>query len=345
VKAIIFRQGSQWALEDVPTPQPGPGEVRLRLIRTGVCGTDEHLLHGGFIATFPLIPGHEMIGEIDARGDGVNFPPIGELVAVDNTIFCGECRPCLSGKPLFCKDFTSLGCNAPGGFAEHVVVRAAKCYPLDGLDPDIAVLAEPTACAVHGVDTLALRPMSDVLIFGAGPTGLILLQLIQMAGAARVTVVAPTESKLALAKSFGAAHVIRADRENPGAVTERLREIAPDGFDAVVEATGSIGVFEVAMEHVATGGTLLVYGLAPDDAYARLSPYEVFKRELTIKGSFAQAHCLGRALLALRSGRIQTEGIVTDIVGFDDFGRALSNLKDSSQIKTVVDPRLGLNLS
>jgi len=207
------------------------------------------------------------------------------------------------------------------------------------------VLAEPTACAVHGVDTLALRPVSDVLIFGAGPTGLVLSQLIQLAAAARVTVVAPTESKLALAKSFGATHVIRADRENPGAVAERLREIAPDGFDRVVEATGSIGVFEVVMEHVATGGTLLVYGLAPHHAYARVSSYEVFKRELTIKASLAQAHCLGRALLALRSGRIKAEGIVTDIVGFDDFGRALSNLKDSFQIKTVVDPTLEVNLS
>jgi len=345
VKAVVLREGSQWALEDAPSPQPGADEVCLRLVRTGVCGTDEHLLHGGLVATFPLIPGHEMIGEIDAHGDGVSFPPIGELVAVDNTIFCGECRPYLLGKPLFCRDFTSLGCNAPGGFAEHVVVRAAKCYPLDGLDPDVALLAEPTACAVHGVDTLALRPMSDVLIFGAGPTGLILLQLIQMAGATRVTVVAPIESKLVLAKSFGATHVIWADRANPGAVAERLREIAPDGLDAVVVAAGSIGVFEVAMEHVAAGGTLLVYGLAPDDAYARISPYEVFKREFTIKGSFAQAHCRGRALMALRSGRIKTEGIVTDMVGFDDFGRALSNLKDSCQIMTVVDPTLELNLS
>jgi D-arabinitol dehydrogenase (NADP+) len=284
-----------------------------------------------------------MIAEVDAHGDGVSVPAIGTQVAVDNTIFCGECGPCLAGKPLFCTKFISLGCNAPGGFAEYVIVRAAKCYPLDGLDLDVAVLAEPTACAVHGVDVLALRPASDVLIFGAGPTGLILSQLVRMAGAARVTVVAPTQSKLDLAKKYGAAHVIRADREHPDAVTEQLRAIAPDGFDAVVEATGSIGVFEVAMEHVATGGTLLVYGLAAEDAYARVSPYEVFKSELTIKGSFAQAHCLGRAVLALRSGAIKTDGMITDIVSLGDFGRALDNLADSSHVKTIVDLRLELN--
>jgi D-arabinitol dehydrogenase (NADP+) len=309
-------------------------------LRTGVCGTDEHLLHGGFIATFPLIPGHEMIGEVDELGDGVAFPSLGESVAVDNTIFCGVCAPCRAGKPLFCESFVSLGCNASGGFAEYVVVGAAKCYPLNGLDLEIAVLAEPTACAVHGVDVLALKPASDVAIFGAGPTGLILSQLVRMAGAARVTVVAPTESKLALAKEYGAAHVIRADRGHPDATVGALRQIAPRGFDAVVEATGSIGVFEVALGQVARGGTLMVYGLAAEDATARVAPYQVFERELTIKGSFAQAHCLGRALLALRSGQISTRGLITDVVSLDEFGRALANLKDSSQVKTVVDPTL-----
>jgi D-arabinitol dehydrogenase (NADP+) len=233
-----------------------------------------------------------------------------------------------------------LGCNASGGFAEYVVVGAAKCYPLNGLDLEIAVLAEPTACAVHGVDVLALKPASDVAIFGAGPTGLILSQLVRMAGAARVTVVAPTESKLALAKEYGAAHVIRADRGHPDATVGALRQIAPRGFDAVVEATGSIGVFEVALGQVARGGTLMVYGLAAEDATARVAPYQVFERELTIKGSFAQAHCLGRALLALRSGQISTRGLITDVVSLDEFGRALANLKDSSQVKTVVDPTL-----
>ncbi|MBC7723283.1 MAG: zinc-dependent alcohol dehydrogenase family protein [Burkholderiaceae bacterium] len=338
MKAIVFREGSQWAVENVETPVPGPGEVRLRLLRTGVCGTDEHLLHGGFIAKFPLIPGHEMLGEVDALGDGVETPAIGTTVVVDNTIHCGECRACLSGRALFCENFSSLGCNAPGGFAEYVVVRAAKTFPTHGLHPDIAVLAEPTACAMHGVDILDLAPASDVLVYGAGPTGLILSQLLKMAGAARVTVVAPTASKLELARRFGADHTIVIDRDDPDAVVSELRELAPHGFDAVIEATGSVRVLEQAVGLTATGGTVMVYGLAAEDAFARVSPYEIFSRELTIKGSFAQAFTMERAMVALRSGRIQTDGIITDVVGFEDFDRALANLKDSSQIKTIMDP-------
>lgn len=342
MKAIVFREGSQWAVEDVDTPVPGEGEVRLRIIRTGVCGTDEHLLHGGFIAKLPLIPGHEMLGEVESLGEGVTSPALGTVVAVDNTIHCGECAACLKGRALFCENFVSLGCNAPGGFAEYVVVRAAKTFPTLGLSPEVAVFAEPTACAMHGVDILDLAPASDVLIFGAGPTGLILSQLVRMAGAARVTVAAPTPSKLALATGFGADHTVVVDRADPSAAIAELHTIAPKGFDAVIEATGVVALLEHAVGLTATGGTVMVYGVASEDARARLSPYEIFSRELTVKGSFAQAFTLGRAMTALRSGRISVEGIVTDVVGLDDFGRALSNLKDSAQVKTMVDPSLRL---
>lgn len=339
MRAIVFREGSRWAVEDVPTPTPGPGEALLTLVRTGVCGTDEHLLHGGFIATFPLIPGHEMVGEVAALGEGVDLR-VGEKVVVDNTVFCGECSACRRGTKLYCSSFVSHGCNAPGGFAEQVVLRASKLYPIGDLDPDIAVFTEPTACAMHGVDVLDLAPASDVLVYGAGPTGLILAQLVRMAGAARVTVAAPTASKLELARRHGASHTVQVDREQPEAATAELRRIAPEGFDAVIEATGSVSVLENAIGLTRNGGTVLVYGLAGEDAVAAVRPYEIFARELTIKGSFAQYDCIGRALFALQSGAVSTEGMITDEVGLDRFDRALANLGDSAQIKTVVVPSL-----
>ncbi|MCR2762813.1 zinc-dependent alcohol dehydrogenase family protein [Microbacterium sp. zg.B48] len=342
MKAIVFREGSQWAVEDVPTPEPARGEVLLEVIRTGVCGTDEHLLHGGFIAKLPLIPGHEILGRVVALGEGVTSPAVGTVVTVDNTIHCGECGPCLTGRALFCENFVSLGCNEAGGFAEYVAVRAAKTFSADGLDVATAGLAEPTACAMHGADMLALKPGSEVLIFGAGPTGLILAQLLKTTGAARVVVAAPTASKLALAKEFGADETVQMDRGNADAAEAALRALAPNGFDAVVEATGSTAVLELGIRLTATGGTVLVYGLAGEDATASIRPYEIFSRELTIKGSFAQAFTMQRSMTALRSGAIKTEGIVTDVVGFDDFSRALSNLGDSSQVKTVFEPGKGL---
>jgi D-arabinitol dehydrogenase (NADP+) len=338
VRAVVFREGSTWAVEEVPTAEPGPGEVRLRLLLTGVCGTDMHLLHGGFIAKFPLIPGHEMIGEIDAIGDGVTDIAVGQRAVVDNATNCGRCRQCRRGKPLFCSAFVSLGCNAPGGFAEYVVVRAEKCYAMDSVPPEVAVFTEPLSCAMHGVDVLALNPASDVLVFGAGPTGLLLAQLLRLAGAARVTVAAPSEHKLELARSFGIESTVRIDRADPSAGIGELHRLAPHGFDAVVEATGAVSVLDQCPSLTTEGGTILVYGLAQDTDLMALRPYEVFSRELTVRGSFAQMNCFDRATAVLRGGRVRTEGMITDRVSLDDFGGALDGLNRSATIKTVVAP-------
>ncbi|QDG66778.1 zinc-dependent alcohol dehydrogenase family protein [Pseudarthrobacter sp. NIBRBAC000502772] len=338
MKAVVFDEGSSWSLEQISIPVPGRGEVLLRPIRVGVCGTDEHLLHGGFIAKFPLIPGHEIVAEVAAYGDGTTGPAVGSEVVVDPTVFCGDCPSCKRGQPGYCASFGSLGCDRSGGFADYMIASASKIFPTGGLHADIAVLTEPTACALHGVDVLALKPASDVLIFGAGPTGLILAQLLRMAGAARVTVAAPTASKLAVALKQGANHAVQIDRANPDAAAEELRRIAPEGFDAVVEATGSTSVLELGLSLTRNGGTVLVYGLAGENALAAVKPYEVFSRELTIKGSFAQANCIGRALFALQSGQISTAGIVTSVVNLDQFQTALDNLHDSEQIKSVVIP-------
>jgi D-arabinitol dehydrogenase (NADP+) len=336
VKALVFREGVRWSVEEIAKPVPTANETLLKVLQTGVCGTDQHLLHGGFIAKFPLIPGHEMVCEVVAHGPATDGPDIGARVVVDNTVHCGNCSYCRAGSPLFCADFVSLGCNAAGGFAEYVVVKTSKLYDIGDLDPDVAVLTEPLACAMHGADILQLKPASNVLIFGAGPTGLLLAQLLTMAGAASITVAAPTQSKLDLARKHGANHTVRLDRNDPGSGIKALREIAPEGFDAVVEATGNPRVLESAVGVTRNGGTVLVYGLAGESELASIRPYEIFSRELTLRGSFAQAFCIGRALFALQSGRISTEGLITQKIRLNDFGQALDNLNDSEQIKTVV---------
>lgn len=336
MKAVVFREGVQWSVEEVDRPVPRQGETLLKVLQTGICGTDEHLLHGGFIAKFPLIPGHEMVCEVLEHGPATDGPVFGTQVVVDNTIHCGDCSYCRAGTPLFCANFISLGCNAAGGFAEYVVVRTSKLYDTNGLDPDVAVLTEPLACAMHGADVLQLKPASNVLIFGAGPTGLLLAQLLSTAGAASITVAAPTQSKLDLAKNHGANHTVRLDRNALQSGVDALRAIAPDGFDAVVEATGNTGVLEAAVDLTRNGGTVLVYGLAGETDLARVKPYEIFSRELTLRGSFAQAFCIGRALFALQSGRIRTEGLITQKIRLEDFGKGLDALHDSEQIKTVV---------
>ena len=335
MRAVVIEQAHRWAVQDLPDPRPGPGQVLLRPVLSGVCGTDRHLLAGGFMARFPLVPGHEIVGEVVELGADVPGPiAVGDVVAADNTVLCGHCEYCRRDQPLYCRSFDSLGVTGPGGFAELVAVGADKCFALDGLDPMVAVMTEPLACAMHGADVLALRPGSDVLVLGAGPTGLLLSQLLLHGGAARITVAAPSPHKLELARAFGVDETVQLSRTDPDPGFAALARLAPSGFDVVVEATGSAEVLARCTALTRMGGTVLVYGMADESDTVAFSPYELFSRELTVKGSFAQTHCFDRALLALRTGRVRTEGIVTDVHGLDGFGAALA----PSGIKAVLRP-------
>jgi D-arabinitol dehydrogenase (NADP+) len=335
----VYDEPRRFRVADVPTPEPGPGEVRLAGVLSGMCGTDLHIHDGGFFSRYPLTPGHEILGRVDAVGQDVVEPREGQVVAADNTVLCGHCYFCRRDQPLFCRNFYSLGVNGPGGFAEATIVRAEKCFPADDLAPEVAVMTEPTACAIHGMDVLDLRPGSDVLIWGAGPTGLILAQLVLHGGAARVTVAAPTEFKLDLARGYEVDETVQVDRREPAAAVARVRDLAPLGFDVVIEATGATAVAAQCLPLVKDGGTMLVYGMANEGETVAFSPYEIFRRELTIKGSFAQTHCFDRALAVLRSGRVRTDGILTHRFALDGYGAALEALRsDPSCLKSAIEP-------
>ena len=342
MKAIRYAEPEHWQLADLPDPEPGPGEVRVRVRATGVCGTDVHLHHGEFGHVYPLVPGHEVIGEVDGAGPGADagaggLAP-GTLVAVDNMVSCGTCAMCRQARPAFCASLRAMGVFEDGGFAEYLNVPAVNCHPADDLGPDVAVLAEPTACALHGIDILAPKPGSDALIFGAGPTGLILAQLLAAAGAARVTVAAPTAAKLELAAGWGAETVL-ASRAAPEHTAAQLRDKAPDGFDVVIDATGVPAVLEQCPALTAIGGTVLVYGVTPEQAVWPVSPYDVFRRELTIKGSFSQAFSFDRALRMLRAGRVRTDGMITHRFGLAGYGDALAAVaSDPSCLKAIIEP-------
>ena len=339
MRAVVYSAPRQFEVMTLPTPQPAAGEVRLAVEMAGMCGTDLHIHEGGFFSSYPLTPGHEIVGRVEALGDGVEGPTVGQRVVADNTVLCGWCPSCRRDKPLYCSNFYSLGVNGPGAFADYVIVRAEKCFLVDDLSLHSAVMTEPTACAIHGMDVLGARPGCDVLVFGAGPTGLVVAQLLVHGGAARVTVAAPTEFKLALAREYGIDKTMQIDRDDPGACVHELRQHAPEGYDVVVEATGASGVGEICLSLARDGGTVLVYGMADEAATFSVHPYEIFRRELTLKGSFAQTHCFDRALGVLRSGRVRTEGIITHEFQLEGYASALEALQhDRSLMKAAIVP-------
>ena len=339
MKAIVYSAAEEFTIREVPDPVPAEGQVVIRSTLAGMCGTDLHIHAGGFFTEYPLTPGHEITGEVMSWGPGVEGLRRGQRVVVDNASACGYCSQCGRGEPLFCRHFHSLGVNAPGGFAEQVVTRADKCFAADDLPPDLAVLAEPLACAVHGMDVLQLRPGADVVMIGSGTTGLLLAQLLIHGGASRLTVAGPSEFKLQLARSFGVDRIVQVSRSDAEGTAATLRDMSPGGYDVVIDATGASSVVQHLPRLAKDNGTVLVYGMCDEEDRVAWSPYEIFRRQLTVKGSFAQVNCFDRSLGMLRSGRIRGDGLITHRFRLDQYGDALAAVRsDPTCLKAIIAP-------
>ncbi len=342
MRAVVYDAPRSFTVRDVPTPDPARGDVRVKVLQTGVCGTDLHLHEGQFMAEYPLIPGHETVGVVDALGDGVTGFVVGEQVTINPNSSCGLCDYCRAGRPLLCDGLRGMGSNRPGMFAEYAVAPEAQVFSVEGLHPDVAVFTEPTSCVAHGIDIIRPSANSTALVFGAGPTGLLLAQLIVHGGAAQVTVAAPTAFQLDKAKAFGIDKTFTMDRSDLAGDVAKLRELSGGhGYDLVVDATGAPSVVEQCVPLTRNGGTAVFYGVTPNDATITISPYDVFRREVTIKGSFAEITSFPSAIAALRSGRARTDGIITHRFALEDYGKALEALHtDVSVHKIVIDLRL-----
>ncbi|MCQ8239797.1 zinc-dependent alcohol dehydrogenase family protein [Rhizosaccharibacter radicis] len=338
MKAILYDAPRSFRYADVPEPRIDDDEVLIRIRACGVCGTDLHIHEGEFAPRFPLIPGHEFAGEIAAAGPGAGNWQVGQRVVANCTRACGHCFFCRRGDTLRCENFIAYGIQLDGGFAEYLRIKGREVYALSSLSWREAVMVEPTSCAVHGLDVLARRPGSDVLIFGAGPTGQVLAQLLKRNGAARLTVAAPRGPKLALAERLSADRVVEVDRADPRRHRAALRDISANGFDYVVEATGVSAMCAEALHQVRRGGTLLVYGVYPENTSFAIDPLHVFRNEITIKGSFAEINDFGRALAYLEGGDVKVDELVTDEFALGDWEKALAHAHGRGGIKSVMIP-------
>lgn len=341
MKAVIYTSPREFSIQEVPIPEVGPNDVLIRVIQSGVCGTDVHIHNGKFFAQFPLTPGHEVVGTVAAMGNNVNGFTIGEQVSMNPNDSCGHCGHCRQGQPLHCDNLKGYGTNWPGSAAEYMLSPAKLTYSTEGLPLDVAVLSEPASCANHGLESLAVQPGGTVLVVGAGPTGILLAQMIVHGGASHVTISGSTKFKLDLATSYGIDSAYLMDRSKPDESFADLHALAPGhgGWDYIVDATGSADVTERCLPLLRTGGTLLVYGVTDPDDRVSFSPYDVFRRELSIKGSFAEISNFRSTIAMLKSGRVQTRGLITHRFGLNEYEAALRAVStDRTAHKVVLVP-------
>jgi D-arabinitol dehydrogenase (NADP+) len=339
LKALVYSAPETFEIKDVPEPEAWPNEVLIKVKACGICKTDLHIHRGEFISEFPLTPGHEFAGEVAAVGGDVEGFEPGDRVTADNAVPCGYCYYCRRGQPLYCENFYSLGCNGPDGFAEYVVVRHDKVFPLpDSMSFEEAVFTEPTACVVHCMD-VGVRPGDEVLLYGAGPAGLILAQMIKDCGASRLVVAAPTKSKLDLAGNLAADHIVTVSRSDESAGFDEIESLAPMGYDIVFDATGSAGVISRCPGFTKSGGKVVVFGVPDEKDMISVSPYDIYRREISLTGSFAQVLCFPRALGFLSSGAVRVKPLITHKFPLDSYAEALSVMSDDRHaLKIIIEP-------
>ena len=338
MRAAVFPRPGACEVVERAIAALAEGEVLVRVEACGVCGTDVHVYRGQFPARFPLTAGHEFAGVVEGVGDGVSTLEVGDRVAVDPNIPCGTCRPCRRGLVHLCRDLSAIGVTRDGGFATHCVVPARQAHGLPETIPFwVGAMAEPAACCVHGIERARIRSGDTVVVIGAGMIGLILLQLAQLQGAAITIVSELNANKREEAKRLGAEQVVDPRDEDLGAAVEDAT--GASGADVVIECVGSQETAQQAVDLAGEGGRVLIFGVAPQEARVALSPYEVYRKELTITGSFTNPFSQARALALLASGRLKIEELISHRLPLESVTRGIELVESGEAMKVLIEPQ------
>jgi len=325
VKAICYPARDEVRVMDLPDPQPGEGEVVLEVRAGGICHTDIEVLHGNYgTSAFPVVPCHEYAGVVAEVGPGVTGLSVGDRVVVDPNLECGTCKACRRGWAHLCENLGAYGVTTNGGFAERSVVKASLLHPIGDLPFHVAALAEPMGCVLNGVDATHSGEARSALIFGAGPMGLLMAIALKTRGVAEISLVDIDDARLELTESFGFVPVA-----SGSAALEGMRHAA----DLVVEATGVPSVAAGLTDYIANGGTGHFFGVCPAEARIEISPFDVFRRQLTLVGSHSLNHNIPAALAAIEDFGPDIARLVSHRLPLEDVASALAGTPPAGSLK------------
>jgi 2-desacetyl-2-hydroxyethyl bacteriochlorophyllide A dehydrogenase len=306
MKQAIMVAPGKIEYRDVPTPSPGTGQVLVRILRIGVCGSDVHVYHGKHPFTkYPVVQGHEFFAVVQAAGDGVSgFAPGMKVTAMPQET-CGRCRPCRRGQYNVCENLKVRGFQAPGIAQEYAVIEADKLVPLpDSFTPEQGAFVEPAAVAAHATRRAGDMAGMNVVVLGAGPIGNLTAQACKCRGAGKVLISDLSDYRLGIARQVGIECVSNASAQT---LAEASRQaFGPDGFDLAMEAVGAQATLEQAIAAIGKGGTIVVLGVFGQKPHLDMAV--VGEHELSLIGTMMyRREDYLQAVEWIAQGKLQTQ--------------------------------------
>lgn len=343
MKALELIDASTFDFVDKPIPEPGPGDLLVRVKACGICGSDIHGMDGSSGRRIPpIVMGHEASGVVEKCGAGITDWSSGDRVTFDSTIYCGECAYCQSGHVNLCEDREVLGVSTPdfrrqGAFAEYVLVPGRICHRLpDNLSFEEAAFAEPVSVALHAVNRVDVQSSDSAVVIGAGLIGLLVIQALKREGCENIIAVDLADERLELALQLGANAVLRSDREDILSEIEKLTY--GEGPDIVMEVVGISPTVQLAINAARKGGRVCLVGnLAPQVEFPLQA---VVTRELDVLGSCAINGEYPDALAAIAGGEINVKALTSQIVPLADGAAWFARLHANKEplLKIILQP-------
>ncbi|KPJ56615.1 MAG: hypothetical protein AMS16_02110 [Planctomycetes bacterium DG_58] len=351
MRVVVIDEPGSVAVREFPDPEPGPGEVVIDVRACGFCGTDLHIFRGEYLGDYPVRPGHEAAGVVTSVGEDVEGLKGGDRVAIEPNIHCGTCDMCTSGRGNFCENWTAIGVTLPGCMAEKVLAPAGQVFAIGDLSFEAGAFMEPLSCVLHGMRKIEPLADEDVLITGAGPIGLLLLQLAKLRGAKNVTVTDLREARLQLARDLGADEAmpvspsplegegrgegyLAGDPPHPNPLPPGERE-SKDVFDVVIDASGNVEAISETVDLARPGGKILWFGVAPRGETFPIEPFRVFRKGLAIHSAYTSLGNSTEAVELLSSGKIRVEPLISHRLPLEEFEHAAELIESDPDVLKV----------
>lgn len=336
MKVVFLTEPQKVEIQELPRPDPGPGQVRVRLKLVSICGSDVHLYKGDWEtrAPYPVRPGHEGIGYIDALGKGVDHRDLGQRVVIEPNFPCGHCRYCWRGQGNICPNKRIMGVNEPGCFADYVTIPAKFAWSLtEQISDEDAVLIEPTAVGWHALQTAILRPGDTIAVIGLGAIGLLLAHLALGTGYS-VVVYDRVPEKMSLAERWGCS-AIQLENEDQ-AIDQLAAQLISADVNAVFECGGTAKTASIAIEAAPAGTQVVIVGLAHEPV--SFIPFDITRRGLSILTSIIYNHPadFSRTIELIAKGKIQPSKAISRRVQFAELKEALEIAANGTETKVVL---------